>query len=59
MSENEEYNEGCVGCSTIVVFILLAIFMFHYKCSTKEVVKDITKTTKEYVNIIDSVWSGK
>lgn len=59
MSENEEYNEGCVGCSTIAVFILLAIFMFHYKCSTKQVVRDVTKVAKEYVTIIDSVWNEK
>lgn len=57
--EKDDYGYGCVGCFDIIVITLVVIFLFCYKCNTKEVVKDITKTTKEYVNIIDSVWSGK
>lgn len=57
---NGEDREECAGgCLTIMAFILIAIFMFGYKCSTKEVVKDVTKMAKEYVTIIDSVWNEK
>lgn len=55
---NEEYKEECAsGCLTIITFVLIAIFMLGYKCSTKEVVKDVTRVAKEYVTIIDSVWN--
>ena len=56
---NEEDKDGCAGCLTIIAFILIAIFMLNYKCSTKEVVKDVTKVAKEYVTNIDSVWNEK
>lgn len=57
---NEENREESVGgCLTIITFILIAIFMLHYKCSTRQVVRDVTKVAKEYVEIIDSVWNEK
>lgn len=57
---NREDREECAGgCLTITAFILIAIFMFHYKCSTKQVVRDATIVAKEYVTIIDSVWNEK
>lgn len=56
-SKGGNNEEG--GCLTLMLLCVLSVFMFHYKCSTKEVVKDVTKAAKEYVEIVDSVWNEK
>lgn len=53
--DNGNTNIGC-GCMDIILIIILVCFVFVYECDTKRFVEGVAVETKEYANIIDSVW---
>lgn len=52
-NDNGGVNIGCTGC---LFWIVLFVFVFVYNCDGKRFVTDCAEKTREYANIIDSVW---